>query len=127
MFLTILGSVLASSGFWAFVENRKKRKDGTMEMVKGLAHDRIVFLGMSYVRRGWLTQDEYNNIHDYLYVPYKNIGGNGTAKRVMEEVSKLEIRDTLGLIIDEIEEERGKKGEELFSKAMVQSGYNPSH
>lgn len=127
MFLTILGSVLASSGFWAFVENRKKRKDGTMEMIRGLAHDRIVFLGMSYVRRGWLTQDEYNNLHDYLYVPYKNIGGNGTAKRVMDEVSKLEIRDTLGLIIDEIEEERGRKGAEIFNKAMVQSGYNPSH
>lgn len=28
-------------------------------MLIGLAHDRIVYLGMSYIDRGWITQDEY--------------------------------------------------------------------
>lgn len=127
MFLTILGSLLASSGFWAYVETRRKKKDGSMEMLRGLAHDRIIFLGMSYVRRGWLTQDEYNNLHDYLYLPYVKLGGNGTAKRVMDEVSKLEIRDTLGLILDEIEEERERDGVERFQHAMAKSSFNPGH
>lgn len=51
-------------------------------------------LGMNYIQRGWITDDEYENLYDYLYVPYEQIGGNGSAKRVMEEVKKLEIRRT---------------------------------
>lgn len=61
-------------------------------MLVGLAHDRILFLGMHYVDRGFITQDEYENLHDYLYVPYEKMGGNGSAKRVMAEVEKLPIR-----------------------------------
>lgn len=58
-------------------------------MLVGLAHDRIVHLGMVYVDRGYITQDEYENLNDYLYVPYEKMGGNGSAKRVMEEVRRL--------------------------------------
>ena len=61
-------------------------------MLVGLAHDRILFLGMHYVDRGFITQDEYENLHDYLYVPYEKLGGNGSAKRVMQEVDKLPIK-----------------------------------
>lgn len=48
-------------------------------------------LGMSYIDRGWITQDEYENLHDYLYKPYEKMGGNGSAKKVMSEVNKLPI------------------------------------
>ena len=61
-------------------------------MLVGLAHDRILYLGMIYVERGYITQDEYENLHDYLYVPYEKMGGNGSAKRVMNEVDKLPIK-----------------------------------
>lgn len=57
----------------------------------GLAHDRIIYLGMSYIERGWITQDEYENLHDYLYKPYEEMGGNGSAKKVMQEINKLPI------------------------------------
>ena len=53
-------------------------------MLIGLAHDRIIYLGMSYIERGWITQDEYENLHDYLYKPYEEMGGNGSAKKVMQ-------------------------------------------
>lgn len=46
---------------------------------------------MSYIDRGWITQDEYENLHDYLYKPYEKMGGNGSAKKVMSEVNKLPI------------------------------------
>lgn len=58
-------------------------------MLVGLAHDRILYLGMSYVQRGYITKDEYENLYDYLYKPYLKMGGNGYAKRVMGEVDKL--------------------------------------
>lgn len=90
--LTVLSSVLASSGLWAYITKRLEKKDVKTEMLVGLAHDRILFLGMYYVDRGFITQDEYENLHDYLYVPYEKLGGNGSAKRVMQEVDKLPIK-----------------------------------
>ncbi len=61
-------------------------------MLIGLAHDRILYLGMQYIERGYITQDEYENLYEYLYKPYEKLGGNGSAKRVMTEVNKLPIR-----------------------------------
>ena len=90
--IQILIAVLASSGFWTLITKLKERKDVKNEMLVGLAHDRILYLGMIYVERGYITQDEYENLHDYLYVPYEKMGGNGSAKRVMNEVDKLPIK-----------------------------------
>lgn len=90
--LTILGSVIASSGFWAYVQHKLEKKDVRTIMLIGLAHDRVISLGMEYVERGWITHDEYENLYEYLYTPYKQMGGNGSAKRIVDEVSKLPIR-----------------------------------
>lgn len=92
MIITIVCSVIASSGFWAFAQNKLDKKDITKEMLIGLAHDRIMYLGMCYIERGWITQDEYENLNDYLFKPYSKLGGNGTAGRTMKEVDKLPIR-----------------------------------
>ena len=90
--ITIVCSVIASSGFWTIFQKKMDKKDVTREMLIGLAHDRIVYLGLFYMERGdWITQDEYENLNDYLYKPYSKMGGNGTAKRVMAGVDKLRI------------------------------------
>lgn len=96
--VTIICTVLASSGFWAFLQKRSERKAAEnkqenieTQMLIGLAHDRIVYLGMQYVERGYITQDEYENLYEYLYKPYEKLGGNGSAKRIMTEVNKLPI------------------------------------
>ena len=93
--VTIFSSVLASSGLWAYLEKRSENKDIKTEMLVGLAHDRIMNLGMVYVERGYITQDEYENLKTYLYEPYEKLGGNGSAKRIMQEVDKLPIRKLL--------------------------------
>ena len=87
--ITVLCAVLASSGFWALVQKLTDKKDAKTQMLVGLAHDRILYLVMSYVQRGYITKDEYENLYDYLYKPYSKMGGNGSAKRVMGEVDKL--------------------------------------
>ena len=87
--VTILVSVLASSGVWAVVMKVMDKKDVRTQMLVGLGHDRIMYLGMHYIDRGWITRDEYENLVDYLYKPYEMMGGNGSAKRVIEEVKKL--------------------------------------
>ena len=85
-------AVLTSSGLWALIGKRRDNNDVERKMLVGLAHDRIIHLGMAYVTRGYITQDEYENLNDYLYAPYEKMGGNGSAKRVMEEVRRLPIR-----------------------------------
>ena len=89
--ITIFSSVLASSGLWTFIMKRSDKKDIKTQMLIGLGHDRIMYLGMVYIERGWITQDEYENLYTYLYKPYELMGGNGSAKRIMKEVDKLSI------------------------------------
>ena len=88
-FVTILVSVLASSGVWAVVMKVMDKKDVKTQMLIGLGHDRIMYLGNSYIARGYITSEEYENLVDYLYRPYELMGGNGSAKRVIDEVKKL--------------------------------------
>lgn len=96
LFITILASVLASSGFWALMQTvlQKKidSKDAKTQMIIGLGHDRIIYLGMQYIERGYITHDEYENLVDYLYKPYAMMGGNGSAERIINEVKKLPVR-----------------------------------
>jgi len=98
-----IASILASSGFWLYIAKLRDRESGSRKLLVGLAHDRIMYLCMKYIRRGWITQDEHENLHTFLYGPYRDIGGNGTAKRLIDEVDKLPIRTPT---IEEI-----KKGE----------------
>ena len=91
MAVTVVCAVLASSGFWAYLQARHEKKDAKTKMILGLGHDRIVALAMGYIERGWITQDEYEDLNKYLYNPYREMGGNGTAERLMTEIKKLPI------------------------------------
>lgn len=90
--IPILITFVASSGFWAYLGNFRDKKSMQTELLIGLAHDRLINLGLTYITRGWITQDEYENLNVYLYKPYEKLGGNGTVKRLMLEVDKLPIR-----------------------------------
>jgi hypothetical protein len=97
--ITIISSVLASSGLWAYLVKKNETKDVKTKVLIGLGHDRIMYLGMHYLERrdsngnAYITKDEYENLHDYLYIPYKELGGNGSAERIMKEIDKLPIRE----------------------------------
>ena len=88
----ILIAFVASSGFWAIVNKFLDRKSNQSKMILGLGHDKIIYLCKKYIDRGYITTDEYENLHDYLYLPYRAMGGNGTAERLMKEVDSLPIR-----------------------------------
>lgn len=104
--VTVICSVIASSGFWAYVMKKSSKNDITEEfagqikqinlmkdMLIGLGHDRIVTLGEFYIKRGYITSDEYENLNDYLYEPYDGIGGNGSASRIMKRVKNLPFKE----------------------------------
>ena len=88
---TIVCSVLASSGLWTLLSKRMDKNSAEKELLIGIAHDRIMFLGMSYITRGYITKDEYENLYQYLYNPYRKAGGNGSAEHIMNQVDKLPI------------------------------------
>lgn len=90
--VTIFVTALSSTGLWTFIQKVMDKKDGKTQMLKGLGHDRIISLGMQYIERGYITQDEYENLKLYLYEPYVKIGGNGSAERIMKEVDRLPIK-----------------------------------
>lgn len=94
--VTIVVAIFASTGFWTFLSNMIQRRDNKesaeSQMLKGLGHDRICYLGACYIKQGYITKDDYENLHDYLYIPYKKLGGNGTAEKVMNEVERLPLR-----------------------------------
>lgn len=87
--ITILCTLLASTGFWALITKLLDKKSAKTKMLLGLGHDRIMYLGMKYVENGQISRSEYENLNKYLYEPYKKMGGNGTAERLMREVNKL--------------------------------------
>ena len=66
LIFTLFGAIFASTGFCS--------------------------LGEKYIQQGWLTRDDYENIYEYLYLPYHDLGGNGSAERIMEEVKRLPLR-----------------------------------
>lgn len=84
-------AVLGSNGLWAFLQSKRDKKDAKTKMILGLGHDRIVYLCMHYIDRGWISNDEYEDLNKYLYVPYKDMGGNGTVEKLINEVKKLPI------------------------------------
>lgn len=116
--LIFLGTIVASSGVWVIILKRMESKDLSKKLLIGLARDRVVYLSTKYIERGWITQDEYENLCSYLFEPYKNIGGNGLVKRLMDEVNKLPItKDPIILSVSKI---KGEKDETRVNQQVLQ-------
>lgn len=90
--LTIVTALLASSGLWAFLGKKLERNNSERELLVGIGHIELVFFGMQYIERGWITRDEYETMQG-LYEPYVKLGGNGSGTKIMKELEKLPIRD----------------------------------
>lgn len=93
LLITVIATLLASSGFWAYISTRYHKKNNSNKMLLGLGHDRITYLCEKYIDQGWISTDEYENLNDYLFEPYQKMGGNGSAKRLMAIVENLPTKD----------------------------------
>lgn len=95
--ITIVVAVFASSGFWLFIQTvwttRKKKQSAEDRLLMGIGFSKITDIGLKYIERGWVTKDEYHDLNKYLYEPYRDMGGNGTAERIMEQVRKLPFKE----------------------------------
>ena len=93
-FVTIVGSIAASSGFWAYFTKRTEKRSATNKLLIGIAQDRIIVRGSRYISRGSITKNEYYDFVRYLYEPYIEAGGNGLVENIMEEIHKLPVRNS---------------------------------
>lgn len=103
-------TVVASGGFWAWVQSKDNTKSAMASLLLGLAYDKITTLGLSYIKRGWISKDEYEDFQRYLYEPYKAFGGNGVAERIMTEVSSLPIKSSYEIAYTSIVEAKKEGG-----------------
>ena len=105
--ITGLAGVAASTGFWEYRIYKKKKEDSDApknKLLLGLAHDRIMCLCGFYQGRGFVTQDEYADLNKYLFEPYKEEGGNGSAERAMNNLAGIISYNSVTISKEEYEE-----------------------
>lgn len=88
--ITIVISVIASTGFWQFLINwynhKHTKMDATARMLLGIANKIICESCQEYISRGYITKEEYEDLKKYLCDPYFELGGDGTVARLFKEV-----------------------------------------
>lgn len=87
--LVAAGSVVASSGFWAYVLRKTDHKSALTRLTMGLAYVELVHLCATYIQRGAISREEYEDLRHYFYDPYKELGGNGVAEKLMKSIEEL--------------------------------------
>ena len=87
--ITIVVAIFGSTGFWTWLLSRDKKKSAEGKLLLGLAYAEIIRRCELYIERGYIGADEYNELHRYLYEPYKELGGDGTAEKMMAAVKAL--------------------------------------
>lgn len=95
---TLILAIFASAGFWKLIEVivvhflTKPKITPESRLLRGIGQYLIIWYAHNLIQKGWVAKDEYETLHDELFVPYEAMGGNGPAKRIMEEVEKLPIK-----------------------------------
>ena len=74
------------------VREQTKRIELMEEGIQSILHDRIYQACHFFISRGWVCISDLKNL-EHLYEPYREMGGNGTAKELYERVLDLEIRE----------------------------------
>lgn len=88
----IVTSLITSQGLWNHISTKSRKDSAEADLLLGLGHTRIMNLCGKYIKRGWITPEEYEDLITYLYKPYLELGGNGTVKKMVEnEINRLPI------------------------------------
>lgn len=90
--MIVVTTIFGSGGFWAYLRSKDTTQDAKTTLMMGVAYDRITTLGLSYIDRGYVTLDEYEDLNNLFYKPYSDLGGNGVCTRIMTRVSQLPFR-----------------------------------
>lgn len=87
--ITILVSIFGSMGFWSFMSDRRSKKSIERAAIQCVLFMAIKMSCKTCLRRGWVTTEEIEDIEKYMFEPYEKMGGNGTAKLLMDKIKAL--------------------------------------
>lgn len=77
LIVTVIVSVLASSGFWQFIMLKTQKKSTQTKAILALLHNEIYKEAEKAIESGSISTDDFDNL-TMLYTPYKELGGNST-------------------------------------------------
>ena len=83
-------ALLGGSGVWAWIKTRTERNDTESRLLLQVAKNQLIYQGRKYLKRGYITMDEYGEYESEFKV-YEALGGNGLARRVFKQVDELPI------------------------------------
>lgn len=94
----IILTLIGASGFWTVIQTvvleiikAKTNQNPERRALVGLLHQELVEECEHFIAQGHIKREEYEDLNKYIYQPYKELGGNGTAERLMKEIDKLSI------------------------------------
>lgn len=91
LIVTVAIAVLGSNGLWAWIQSKSTVKTAKDRMILGLGHAEIFRAAEKYIHRGCITLSELDDLEKYLYKPYSDMGGNGTAAAIAQKCRELPI------------------------------------
>ena len=77
--ITIVTSVLASSGVWSLIQRSIDKRDTVHIALQALLRDRILQAGRYYQERGYASDAEKLSLQKMYEVYSKGLGGNDVA------------------------------------------------
>lgn len=86
----VVTTMLGSSGIWMWAKTKSDRNKSEYQLLLEIAKTQLIALGRSYLKRGYITLDEYEE-YEKEYRLYSDLGGNGLARRVFKQVDELPI------------------------------------
>ena len=91
--VAIVAAIFASTGFWTFINNvyanKRERESVERKALKGLLHNELMKKCDEFVKQGFINVQDYEDLNEYIYLPYRDLGGNGTGERAWQELNKL--------------------------------------
>ena len=90
-FLIGLGSLGTGSTsvalLYKYTQERLKERKLLLFLLQGY----LVAEAKSYLDEGQITSAAYAHLYNEVYVPYKELGGNGIVVKLMKDVEKLKV------------------------------------
>lgn len=84
----VVTTLLGSSGIWMWAKTKTDRNNSEDRLLLAVARSQLIEQGRKYLKRGYVTMDEYEEYEDN-YKLYSILGGNGLARRIFKQVDEL--------------------------------------
>ena len=87
----IVALIGVAGSIFSYIRSQQKSNDSERNLLMSVAHWAIVSEAKFYVDRGYITTAEFETFH-ILIKPYLELGGNGLAIKMVEEMNNLPSR-----------------------------------